>query len=176
MEMEKIIYAPLEGYKETKANELQCHKLNERDEKRIKKYVIGNNLEVAWEIILILGIFGAFEWVSWVSSKNSGEADSSLVLFFIFGLAFVMLTLSKVILNTRYKKAQVGVLQGVMWQFGTSEDTPRNVYLDVIFPDSKTRIRGVLISYNLAQKAKKGDKILVVSFNGKKAYGFLCDD
>ena len=104
--------------------------------------------------------------------KNEKEI---FIFCFFFALIGFLILKGKLPKPSRIMKTQYGQVNGT-WSLRTGQKKTRNYYMDVIFPNTKTRYRKVQCLHKDYMKAEKGDKILVIAFHDKKVCGLIIRD
>lgn len=108
--------------------------------------------------------------------------DFGSIFSIIFDVVLVVLIyfLCRVIKNIycilvgKPQKSKYGqVIRKYMITKKEDESEYRTYYIDVLFEDNNTYIRKVQVEDETYEKARKNMKILVVSFNGRTAYGVI---
>ena len=124
--------------------------------------------------------------------KKNLNGTSTVAGWFAFfmGLAFQGISLYLVSLGQSSTKDVVGLAVGtlIFWLVGgltlhsriwpsparSGNTNGRTYYLDVIFPDTGTRIQKVICSYGDYKRAEQGQQVLTVVFeNRNQAFGIL---
>lgn len=175
MKIKKEIPRPIEEYHEIKTKELQRCELNEELEEKIRRFRIGHNIERLLILLLFGGGFSGFlAYVGWNSNMTLNEFGSEFGPFYIM-LCFVLSPwLITMIPQKSYCKAQIGILNSVKWEVDSRHKSGNSdTSIEVLFPEYGTYIRYVQVRYALVKKAQKGDKVLVVSFNGRGKFGLF---
>lgn len=112
------------------------------------------------------------------SLANLPEFKANLGDVFLLGISIFLLCILinlikdlNLVKKHNPKKAQYGVLQEKYITKEQNEDSTKNYfYADILFLENCTIIKRVETSRSLFYSLKAGDRVLVVSFNGKEAF------
>lgn len=171
----------LTNYRNIHPEDLSPSRLTAREEeivRRIKKNVNGHANACARMCVLIAVLSLGF--AVYLAGFRDAPRDTFLACL-IVGLGF--LPAAGLCLRGRIPKsaacthAQYGIVNG-KWPAPAREGNTngRSYYLDVLFPDTRTRFQKVICCYEDYKHAEKGQQALAVVFEGKysnKVYGSI---
>lgn len=177
--MERQIPRTPEGLHEISCKDLPCYiPRTEAEEKMFQKKVKNINQKAMFFLILAIVLSGVIFF-----SSDEGFAEpvwvSKLITFAIIGgtLIFVVCAFRTTFVPSKHViRGQVGSVESVHWSNEYRHNSRvKTGYAVVCFPNQSV-IKQVQIKKEKAMALAKGEEMLVISFNGRTAYGFTKDD
>lgn len=169
-------------YRLVNPNELLLISLSKQEEERIISFkkIINASPTVAGCFAIVMGfLLLTLNIYTYRLGQYNTESVLALllgtILFWIVGgLSF----LSRIPKKSNCIHAQYGIING-KWPgmaHSGSGGKRQKYFLDIVFPDTKTRYKQAICCHKDYKRAEKGQKVLAVVFNGQKCnlvYGIL---
>lgn len=170
--------------KEINTKDLGCEYINPSDEELVKAFA--KELKLDYTICLIWIYVLLFSSSIFIGSKfmKSGLTTQSfcsllislLMPILLIFLLFHTLKVKKSLKISTPIKAQYGKLKAKYTKVRRYDDGDRiTYYMNVTFENNNTIMKNIETSRKIYPKVSLGDKILVISFDGKKAYAIKCN-
>ena len=167
-------------YKDIEISELGVRELTDEESALVQRFVKNNNS--SYYAFTILGIiFGCLFLVLMFYSLFFLEDNEAFLVglggALIFFLVAFMEARNIISKDKKCVKVQDGILNGI-WKktSGNTSSSTVHYYLDVIFPLNGTRCRKINCQKEDYEKGENGSKVLVFSFNNRKAFGIIIDN
>lgn len=175
----------MDNLKEIKVSELKSTFIDNKDMDNVKD--LAKALKIKYKIFTIILLYITFimgaisipnliKLIKFGITLNVDTIGSvifaGLFIFFNY-LLYDIIQDMKFLKTYNPQKSQYGVVkEKYIISERNEESTSTSYYIDVLFKEDNTFIKEVETAPRIYSNLKNGDKILVVSFNGKKTYCF----
>lgn len=169
-------------YRLVNPDELPLISLSDQEKKMIDSFRrdINGTSTIAGYFAFIMGILFL---LLFVYSYQTGQYDTesslaltlgALLFWFVGGLSLR----SRIPKDWQCTHGQYGIANGKWPGHNSSGGSGQNYFLDIIFPDTRTRCKQTICCSKDYKRVEKGQKVLVFVFDGRRrprVYGILLD-
>lgn len=183
--MKSTIPKPNSEYRLVEPNELLLISLNKQEEEKIASFrrSINASPTASGCFALLMGsLFLALNIYTYRLGQYNTESVLALLLgTVIFWSVASLCFLSRIPKNSNCIHAQYGIVNG-KWPgiaHSSSGSKRQKYFLDIVFPDTKTRYKQAICRYKDYKHVEAGQKVLAVVFSGRKCkrvYGILLNE
>lgn len=178
--MKPTIPKSISNYRLVEPAELSPISLSRQEKERIISFkkIINGSPTVAGYFAIVMGLLLL---ALNIYTYRLGQYDTESVLALLLGTVLFWIVGGLSFLSRIPKKsccihAQYGIVNGKWPGMAHSGSGSQKYFLDIIFPDTKTRYKQAICCYKDYKRVEKGQKVLAVVFDGRKrnhVYGIL---